>query len=259
MQEGFRLLRRMRLAPAVVLQTLRPRADREQPVGAHLQIVVASLQALVVERVARLGALGRPDQRLVRVGEAPAAEVRHGIDFAPDHVVQDPEAEILHRGAEAEHVVIGADHPDGAVRLQGAVAFLQPGAREGVVVGEAGEFVPRVVDAVDAGVVGPQQVAGELEVVGRISEHEVEARVGYAGEPGNAIAEDEPIARTPLGPDAGRRRRTTTRDHGINSLTLSTYAGDHGSAPLTPGCAPHNAPPIMACQASHARKRMLKV
>ena len=40
MQQRFRLLRRMRLAAAVVLQPLRSRADRKQPVGAHLQIVV---------------------------------------------------------------------------------------------------------------------------------------------------------------------------------------------------------------------------
>ena len=45
--------------------------------------------------------------------------------------------------------MVGADHPDGAVGLQDAPALGEPGAREAVVVGEAGELVPGVVDAVD--------------------------------------------------------------------------------------------------------------
>ena len=142
LQQRLRFLRRMRLAAAVVLQALRPRADREQPVGAHLQVVVQRLEALVVERRARALVARRPDQRLVRVGEALAAEVRHRVHLAPDDVVLDPEAEILQRDAEAEDVVIGADHPDGAVRLQDAAAFGEPGAREGVVLGEAARTCP---------------------------------------------------------------------------------------------------------------------
>jgi uncharacterized membrane-anchored protein len=66
----------------------------------------------------------------VRVGEAAAAEVRHRVGLAPDHVVEDPEAEILQRRADAEDVVIGADHPDRAVGLQHAALGEQPGAGE---------------------------------------------------------------------------------------------------------------------------------
>ncbi len=163
MQQCFRLLRRMRLAAAVVLETLRPRADREQPVRAHLQIVVRRLEALVVERVARLLIARRPDQRLVRIGEAAAAEVRHRIDLPPHHVVQDPEAQILQRRAKTEHVVIGADDPQRAVGLQHAAAFRQPRAAEFVVLRERAELVPLVVDAVDARVVRPQKFGGELQ------------------------------------------------------------------------------------------------
>ena len=87
-------------------------AERDGPVGAHLHVVVAGLQRLVVERVAaRRWLARRPDQRLVRVGEAAAAEIRHRVDLAPHHVVEDPEAEILQDRADAEDVVIGADHP----------------------------------------------------------------------------------------------------------------------------------------------------
>ena len=122
-QQRLGLLRRMRLAPLAVFQALRPRADRKQPVRAHLDVVVQRLHGLVVEGDARFLIAAGPDQRLVRVGEALAAEVRHRVDLAPDHVVLQPEAEVLQGDAEAEDVVIGADHPDGAVGLQDAPAF----------------------------------------------------------------------------------------------------------------------------------------
>jgi hypothetical protein len=104
------------------------------------------------------------------VGQPLAAEIRHRVRLPPDHVVEDPEAQILQRRAEAEHVVIGADHPDRAVGLQDAARLGQPGAGEGVIGLEAGEAVPRVVHRVDLGVVGAVEVAAELQVVGRIGE-----------------------------------------------------------------------------------------
>ena len=45
-------------------------------------------------------------------------------------------------GADPEDVVVGADHPDRAVRLQHAPHGEQPGAGEGVVGLEAVELVP---------------------------------------------------------------------------------------------------------------------
>src|SRR3546814_1325241 len=84
------LLRRMRLG-AVALQPLLPAADRQHPVGAHLQLVVQRLHRLVVERIFRVLALARPDQRLMRVGEAGALEIGHGVGLAPDDVVRSEE------------------------------------------------------------------------------------------------------------------------------------------------------------------------
>ena len=51
------------------------------------------------------------------VGEPRAPEIGHGIGFAPNNVVQNPIAGVLNKGADAENVVIGADHPNGAVGL----------------------------------------------------------------------------------------------------------------------------------------------
>ena len=71
--------------------------------------------------------------------------------------------------------MVGADHPDGAVGLQDAAALAEPGAREAVVLGEARELVPVIVDAVDHRVVGPEQIALELQIVGRVGEDEIDA------------------------------------------------------------------------------------
>ncbi len=101
---------------------------------AHLQALVQLLHRIVVEGVA-LGALvaRRPDQRLVRVGEALALEVRHRVGLAPDDVVQQPEAQILQRRADAEDVVVAADHPQRALGLEHAARRGEPGAGEGIV------------------------------------------------------------------------------------------------------------------------------
>ena len=48
------------------------------------------------------------------IGKAPAAEIRHRIGLAPHHIVQDPVAQILQAGADAEDIVIGADNPERA-------------------------------------------------------------------------------------------------------------------------------------------------
>ena len=129
-EQRLGLLRRVDLAAVRVLQPLLAGAERDEPVGAHLQVVVAGLQRLVVEGVALgVGALRGPDQGLVRVGEAPAAEVRHRVGLAPDDVVEDPEVEVLQRRADPEDVVVGADDPERRVLLHHAAA--RPRARRG--------------------------------------------------------------------------------------------------------------------------------
>ena len=91
--------------------------------------------------------------------------------------------------------MVGADHPDGAIGLQGAPALAEPGAREGVIVGEASEPVPFVVDAIDARVVGTEQVGGKLEIVGRVGENEIDASLGQAPHGLEAVVDDDAIGR----------------------------------------------------------------
>ena len=107
--------------------------------------------------------------------------------------IQKPE--VLEDGADPEDVVVGADHPQGAVRLEGAPRRRQPGLGEAVVGGEVVEPVPVVVDAVDPAVVGPQQLALELQVVGRIGEDGIDAGLGQAGHDLDAVAGDDAVRR----------------------------------------------------------------
>jgi hypothetical protein len=124
----------------------------------------------------------------VRVGEAPAAEVRHRVGLAPDDVVQHPEADVLQLGADAEDVVVRADDPDRAVVLEDAARRLQPRFGEAVVGGEVGELVPLVVDRVDLGVVRADELALELKIVRRVGEDHVDRRLRQLVHRGDAIA-----------------------------------------------------------------------
>ncbi len=189
MQQGLGLLRRVELEAVLVAQPLRPGAQRQEPVAAHLQVVVQRLHGLVVEAVAAVPAPRRPDQRLVRVGEAAPAEIRHRVGLAPHHVVEDPEAQVLQDGADAEDVVVGADHPDRAVLLQQPPALAEPAPGEGVVGGEVAEPVPVLVHRVHQAVVGPAQLAAELQVVRRVGEDAVDRGRRQHAHQWDAVAE----------------------------------------------------------------------
>ena len=134
-QQGFRLLRRMRLAP-VAFQPLGTGADWQLPVGPHLNIAIQRLHRLIIECMARGLRTCRPDQRLMRIGETAAAEIRHRIGLAPDNIVQDPEIQILENAAKTVNIVIAADHPQRAIRFQDAARFGKPGRREAVIGGK---------------------------------------------------------------------------------------------------------------------------
>src|SRR3546814_1841814 len=90
-----------------------------------------------------------------------ALEIGHRVRLAPDDVVENPIPLVLKRCADAEDIVIAADHPDAAAGFQDALRFLEPRMREAVVGGEAVEFVPIIVDGVDLAAVWTMQVAAE--------------------------------------------------------------------------------------------------
>ena len=108
-------------------------ADRQHPVTAHLDPFVQRLQRFVVEGVFAAFFLACPDHCFMGVGKAFAAEIRHRVGFAPDNIVQQPEPRILHRGSDAENVVIRRDDPDRAMRFKQAARGLEPCAGEFVI------------------------------------------------------------------------------------------------------------------------------
>jgi hypothetical protein len=141
--------------------------------------------------------------------EAAALEVGHRVGLAPDDIVEDPEVQILQRGADAEDIVIGADDPERAGRLQDAAAGQQPGTRKGIIGFEGGKLIPLVIDSIDQRLVGAVQRAAKLEVIGRIGEDDVYG-VGRQGfKRSNAIALDDrvdPGTRLCGGLEIGKRK-----------------------------------------------------
>ena len=119
-----KLLRFLRRVFAVALLARAGRLD--VPERLHLSVAVLALHLLVVERVAALRVAPRPKNRLGRVREVAAGEVRRRVDLVPRDVVQNLEAERLHCEADAVDVVRRARHPDAPVRLEQASALAQP-------------------------------------------------------------------------------------------------------------------------------------
>jgi hypothetical protein len=169
----------------------------------------------------------------VGIGEALAAEIRHRVRLQPDHVVLDPEAQILQDRADAEDVVIGADHPDRAVRLQDAAHSSSQAAGEGVIGLEAVELVPVVVHARRPSTGPAGQVAAELQIVGRIGEDQVDGPGRQKG--GHTVAlQDRVQPGSPgvrfLGLTGCRRRHPGTQythcdaiPHAISSVMVTGF------------------------------------
>ena len=173
MQQAFGLLRWMGLVSGLVLKPLMPGANRQNPVRAHLHAFVQGLQGLIVEGVFRALIPAGPDQRLMRIGQAFAPEIRHRIGFAPNDIIQKPEALILKLRAHTEDVVVRADHPDRPVGLQKPLGGGQPVAGETVVFRERGELIPVIIHRINAAVVRAMQIAFQLQVIRWVSEDQV--------------------------------------------------------------------------------------
>ena len=231
-KQGFRLLRRVGLG-AVLLDAFLPAANREGPVRPHLQFVVQRLHRAVVERVFRVLALRCPDQRFMRVGEARALEIGHRVDLAPDDVVEDPEAFILQDGANAEDVVVAADDPERAIGLQDAAGFGEPGARKLVIGFQAVKLVPVIVDGIDTAAFRAEQVATQLEVIGRIGKDHVDAGVGQRAHICDAIAHDDLVQRQ-LNSNCRRLPDLLQNPHCVTPFSAQNAGGESSRVPRQP-------------------------
>src|SRR5260221_13018988 len=127
------------------------------------------------------------------MAERTATKVGHGFGFPPDQVVENPEAEILHDRADGEIVGVRADDPDGTSWFHHAPARSEPAPREIVVGRKAREFVPTVVDGVDARIIRSLQIACELKIVRRIGEDEIDGGSRQLLHSGDAVADRKAV------------------------------------------------------------------
>src|SRR5215469_14755488 len=109
--------------------------------------------------------------------------------------------------------MIGADNPDRAVGLEDAAAFPQPFAREAVIGREILETVPGVIDAVHPRIVGAEQIAAKLQVIGRIGENEIGGARWQAGQYADAIAFNDAASAPAIDATPGRLRTTHDKFH----------------------------------------------
>src|SRR5262249_28421200 len=181
----------------------------------------------------RLGIATGPDQGLVGVSEPPATKIGHGIHLAPDDVVVNPEPKILQRGPETKDVVVGPDDPQSAVRLQDAAALGKPGTGETIVVGKGGELVPGRINARDNGVVGPEQLALELQVVGRVGEYQIDRGIRQPAQLNQTVAEENAIGAKRGAAARGLDARPDTRKEGHGTQTRRQRPTPRGLRPKT--------------------------
>ena len=90
--------------------------------------------------------------------------------------------------------MIRADNPKRAVWLQHAAAFGKPCTAERVVFGKIPKLVPRVIDAGDFRVVGPEKIACKLQIVRRIGKDEIDACARKLFQLVDAITDENPSA-----------------------------------------------------------------
>jgi hypothetical protein len=95
----------------------------------------------------------------MRVGEAFAAKIRHWVGLAPDHIIEDPKAQVLQNRADAKNIVIAANDPQTALGFEDAFGFAQPGTGKFIITGKSIEAVPIVVNTSHLAVVGTMQLS----------------------------------------------------------------------------------------------------
>ena len=76
-------------------------------------------------------------------------------------------------------------------RLQHAAAGGEPALGEFVVAREAVELVPVVSDRIDMRIVRPFEIVGELEIVGRVGEYQIDTRRRQLRHLGDAVANQD--------------------------------------------------------------------
>jgi len=99
---------------------------RHIPHAFHLLAAVGLAHQVIVEAVFALFVLSRPENGLSRMRKIPARKIWGRVRLFPSDVVQNFEPQLLHRVANGEDDMLGAADPNGAVRLEDALAATKP-------------------------------------------------------------------------------------------------------------------------------------
>ncbi len=166
----------------------------------------------------------------MRVGQALAAEIRHRVGLAPNHIVQDPIARVLQRRPYPKNVVIRSDDPDCPMGFKQSARRFEPVMGELIISSEAGKLVPRIIDRIHLAIVRTMQITLELEIIGWIGKNEIDACLWQAVHHLDAITGNNRIER--------ERRRALGFGHCCHLLPLSRrfcalVVGDQDESKLT--------------------------
>ena len=131
----------------------------------------------------------------MRVGQAFATEIGHWVRFAPNNVIQNPVTLILKLCPHTEHVVIAANHPDRAVRLEHTASSGKPIARKAVIGGKGCELIPMIIHRIHFGIVWSVQIAAQLQIIRRVRENKVNTAFRQRIHHVDAIAAQDAIQR----------------------------------------------------------------
>lgn len=140
---------------AVDLDPLLTCTEGDDPITAHLQAIIERFQRMMIESVLCPFEFACPDQGFMRVGKTHSTKVRHWVALDPDHIVENPESQILHQLAEAKDVMIGANNPQRAAILQHPPTGAQPALTELVISLETFEAIPSLSNTFHSGHIRP--------------------------------------------------------------------------------------------------------
>ena len=131
------------------------------------------------------------------------------------HVIENPVAQILQNRADAVDVVIGAADPERAGVLENMAAGRQPLPRKPVVLGETGELIPGVVDAIHMRQVGTPEFLPQLQIIRRVGKDKINRFGWQRGQQVAAVALQDAIPRRlVIGNLCGRRSLAASRRAG---------------------------------------------
>ena len=171
----------------LVLQPFCPGTYRHIPVRSHLNALIQSFHRIIIERVFRRLALCRPNQGFMCVGKASATEIWHRVGFTPNHIIQNPIAQILQQTPKTKNIMVAANNPQGAVIFEDTPAFFQPCLTQLIISSETVKLVPVIIYRINNRLIRPGQIARQLQIIWRISKDQINAFVRQISKPIHAI------------------------------------------------------------------------